>query len=161
VARSSSKEQQVERLEEVVERLREEMLEVSAESLSEPLGSWSPRDIVAHLIGWNGGLVEGCRQLLRGELPFYDVDPGDDYSRINERFVRQHASDDREALLADLEGSAERLGRFVGSLNASNWARDSGVVHGRERLTVRDTVDELIGDYIHHCEQLRAWAAPD
>ncbi len=39
------------------------------------LDSWSPRDIVAHLIGWNYYIIEGSKQIKRGELPFYDIDP--------------------------------------------------------------------------------------
>ena len=47
------------------------------------LNGWTPRDIVAHLVGWNRYVVKGGRQILRGELPFYDIDPGDNYSKVN------------------------------------------------------------------------------
>ncbi len=43
-----------------------------------PLGRWSARDVTSHLIGWNRYTVQGARQIVRGELPFYDVDPGED-----------------------------------------------------------------------------------
>ena len=156
---STTKEDQIDRLGEAVGRLREEIEQVSAASMSAPLGGWTPRDVVAHLIGWNLGMIEGSRQLLRGELPFYDEDPGEDYSKINERFVRRHASEDRESLLGELVASAERLGSYLTDLEPGEWARDSEVAHGDDRLTVRDAVDELIADYAHHSDQLCAWTA--
>ena len=60
--------------------------------------SWTPRDIVAHLIGWNRYIVRGAREILRGRLPFYDVDPGPNYSKVNAALAREWADTDREAL---------------------------------------------------------------
>jgi len=31
-----------------------------------PLGRWSARDVVAHLIGWNRYTVQGAKQIVRG-----------------------------------------------------------------------------------------------
>ena len=154
---SPTRERQIARLEEAVELLGVATRALGEQSFLSRHGGWSPRDILAHLIGWNPAIVDGCRQLLRGELPFYDVDPGDDYCKVNAQFVRQHASTSREGLLADLGSSAARLGRFLEALDPVDWDRDSGVSHEGEQLTIRDTVDELIDDYRHHSEQIRGW----
>lgn len=156
--RSDTRWRQLDRLTQAVDELRGEILALEESALDRPLGNWSPRHVVAHLVGWNLGLIEGCHQLLRGELPFYDREPGEDYCRINERFVREHATGAREDLLGALAASADRLARFVKALEPGEWSRQSGVMHGEENLTVRDTVDDLIDDYRHHSQQLRAWS---
>ena len=151
-----------ETIETQIHHLREGVSEVKAaietlgpEAFRSALGNWSPRDIVAHLIGWNRYVVRGSQQLLEGELPFYDVDPGEDYCNVNARLVAEYSSDSRTELLAELENAAVELVRFLRSLSPDDWRRESGVVHQGEALTIRGTVDELIEDYFHHIEQIR------
>ena len=118
------------------------------------LNGWTPRDIVAHLVGWNRYVVKGGRQILRGELPFYDIDPGDNYSKVNAVLVREHSSSSSEELLTDLRRSARELKEFLRSVDLSDWNRDHGVRHGGSTITIKNTVDELIADYDHHRKQI-------
>jgi hypothetical protein len=118
---------------------------------------WSPRDIVAHLIGWNRYVIEGSKQLKRRELPFYDIDPGESYSNVNAVLVRDYSSTDKRELLDELHASAGELARFLESLNPGEWDRDYGVRHKGETLTIQGTVDELIRDYAHHRVQIEEW----
>ncbi len=121
--------------------------------------SWTARDIVAHLIGWNRYVVRGARQILRGELPFYDVDPGPDYSNVNAALVQEYADTDRLALLESLAASTGELTAFLRAFDPDTWNRDFGVRHEGETLTVKSTVDDLIADYHHHRAQLEDFRA--
>ena len=47
---------------------------LSAEAFLRSLGGWTPRDIVAHLIGWNRNIRVGCGQIRNGLAPFYHQD---------------------------------------------------------------------------------------
>ncbi len=116
--------------------------------------SWSPRDIVAHLIGWNRYIIEGSKQIMRGELPFYDIDPGEDYCKVNAVLVRQYSSVDKPELLDELRATAGALKQFLQSLDQSEWDRDYGVRHQGSVITIYNTVDELISDYAHHRKQI-------
>ena len=127
---------------------------LAEESFLQPLNGWSPRDIVAHLIGWNRHVIEGSKQIRKGELPFYDVDPGEDFSKVNAALIREYPSRSMPQLLAELRASARELARFLESLEPGEWDRDYGVRHLGEVVTIRSTVDELIGDYDHHREQI-------
>ncbi len=69
--------------------------------LSEVNG-WTPRDMVAHLVGWNRHIVRGAKQVLRGELPFYDVDPGPNYSKVNAALVCECGDTEPSVLLERL-----------------------------------------------------------
>ena len=123
-----------------------------------PLRRWTPRDIVAHLVGWNRHVIEGSRQILKGELPFYDVDPGEDFANVNAALIRKYLSQDRDDLLEELRGSERELTAFLRSVDESACDRDFGVRNEGAPIPVRSTVDDLIADYAHHREQLAALA---
>ena len=120
-----------------------------------PLGRWSARDVVAHLIGWNRYTVQGAKDLVRGELPFYDVDPGEDYANVNRAHLRKYPSRVRDELLTELRASARELSEALSALDSDTWSRDYGVRHKGKTVTIRSTVDDLIVDYSHHAEQIR------
>ena len=128
------------------------------------LNGWTPRDIVAHLVGWNSYIVLGAKQIVRGELPFYDIDPGLNYSTVNATLVREYDDTDRTVLLERLNESARELMAFLRTITPDVWKRDFGVRHQGENLsvlgsagdvvTIKSTVDELVADYDHHRKQL-------
>jgi hypothetical protein len=118
---------------------------------------WSPRDVVAHLIGWNRYIIEGSNQIRRGELPFYDIDPGEDYSKVNAVLVLEYSSTDKQEMLDELQVSYQELKQFIQSLDSSEWSRDYGVRHKGAVITIQNTVDELIEDYDIHTERIKEW----
>jgi hypothetical protein len=121
------------------------------------INGWSARDMVAHLIGWNQYMIEGCKQIKKGELPFYDVDPGENYSKVNAELIRKHSSVDKHELLDELRASARELGQFLESLDPGEWDRDYGVTNQGSTITIQSSVDDLIADYPHHREQIEEW----
>ncbi len=151
-------ERQTARLQAAVAALARSMTSLSDECFLARLNGWSPRDMVAHLIGWNRYVIEGSRQIRQRRLPFYDVDPGENYSTVNAVLVREYPSRNREALLVELEASTRELTLFLQSLDPDEWNRDYGVRHQGEVITIRSTIDDLIGDYGHHTKQVNAIA---
>ena len=135
-------------------------MRVAVEALSDdaclgPLGNWTPRDIVAHLIGWNRYSVRGAQQLLEGEPPFYDIDPGENYSNVNARLVAEYPSENRNELVAEHAKAADELAEFLCSLSEEQWKGSTGVLLEGEEATIRLVVDWLIEDHHHHTEQIR------
>lgn len=150
-------ENQINRLELVVQGLERCVLSLTEEGFLTEKGHWSTRDILAHLVGWNRYVIEGSKQIKKGELPFYDVDPGENYSKVNAEHISKYPSSDRKELLDELQTSARELKQFLQSLDAEAWDRDYGVKHQGSTLTIRSTVDDLIGDYDHHIKQIKEW----
>jgi len=148
-------ETQIENLGEGVRDIRAAVEALSEAAFLGALGNWTSRDIVAHLIGWNHYYVRGLQQLLQGELPFYDIDPGDDYSNVNARLVAEFPSESRTELLAEHEKAAHELAEFLRSLSEEQWSGSTGVLLEGEELTIRQYVDWLIEDHHHHSEQIR------
>ena len=119
---------------------------------------WSTRDVVAHLIGWNRYTIEGSNQIRKGELPFYEIDPGEDCCKVNAVLILEYSSTDRQEMLDELQASARELKRFIQSLDSSEWSRDYGVRLKGDVITIQNTVDELIEDYDIHTERIKEWA---
>lgn len=121
------------------------------------IDDWAPRDVTAHLIGWNRYTVEGGQQLMRGETPFYFFDPGDNFSKINAVLVQKYSSRDRDELIRQMETSAEELKQFILFLVPTDWNTDYGVRWQGGAVTVKNTVDALIRDYDSHRHQIEEW----
>ena len=119
---------QIDELDRAVRAFERVIMKLEPDAFLKKLGGWTPRDIVAHLVGWNAYVVEGSRQLQRGELPFYDRDPGDNYEKVNAELIRKHGSTERDTLVLALESSANALAAFLRELE-----HDFGVQHRRKR----------------------------
>jgi hypothetical protein len=122
------------------------------------MNDWAPRDVIAHLIGWNLYTIKGCQQLKRGELPFYFNDPGDDFRKVNALLVGKYNSKDKKKLLAQLEASAKKLTSYIATIEPSDWEGDFGVTFWRKTITIKNSVDALITDFISHKRQIKKWA---
>jgi hypothetical protein len=147
-------EDQLEHFERCVEAFAGSVAALDERVFLRKVTDWTVRDIVAHLVGWNRHILRGAKQILRCELPFYDVDPGSDYSKVNAALVREYGDTDRSVLLENLAASAGELTAFLRAIDPVEWDRDFGVRHKGEKLTVKSTVNDLIGDYDHHRRQL-------
>ena len=157
-------EDQLEQLERCVDAFADSVAALDERVFLKKVAGWTARDIVAHLIGWNRHIVRGAKQILSGELPFYDVDPGPNYSKVNAALAREYNDTDSAVLLESLSGTAGELTAFLRTLAPGDWDRDFGVRHKGENLTVdsttddvvtvKSTVDELVADYDYHRGQL-------
>jgi hypothetical protein len=121
--------------------------------------AWTPRDVTAHLIGWNQATLDALPSIRRGELPDSMVDPGDDFSRINAAFLAQYPSADRQQILRELELSFQALARGLYGVPPAEWAHDFGVRFGEDVITIEGMVDALTIDYADHYRQVETWAA--
>jgi hypothetical protein len=163
--------EQIDKLERCVQAFATSVAGLDERLFLSKINGWTPRDILAHLIGWNRHIVRGANQILCGELPFYDVDPGPDYSKVNAALVRQYSARDRSVLLESLAESVGELTAYLGAIDPGKWDHDFGVRHTGQKLTVestagdlvtvKSTLDDLIADYDHHRAQLERLCASE
>ena len=127
-----------------------------------PLNNWSPRDILAHLIGWNEYIIVGCEQIRNGELPFYDIDHGENFCKVNAANTERISSTDQEELLNHLARSLRVVTDYIASIPAEDLSWDFGVIYmdGEEEvvLTIAYTLEDVMDDYNHHKAQIVSWA---
>jgi hypothetical protein len=119
---------------------------------------WAPRDVVAHLVGWNDLMIEASRSILAGNSPAYYADSPNDYRNINAGFTLKYSSRSRQELLADLRASLARFEAFVFALAQDDLTAHHGVRHySGDPATVTRIIASLAGDYRTHIAQIREW----
>ena len=133
----------------------ETMRSLSADDFLKSLGDWTPRDIVAHFIGWNRVTLVGCAELREGVEPFYFFDGANDYRVVNAKFLERFNSRDREMMLQQMASTVDALVSYLKTVDENEWELDTGVVHYRgDPATVARCVDSLIRDYRKHREEI-------
>jgi hypothetical protein len=134
------------------------ILSLSDEQFLSPIDDWTPRDVVAHLVGWNSLMIDSSRSILAGKPPSYYDDSKNDYSNINAGFTKKFSSRSKQELLAQLKSSMEKLEAFIFSLPAKELTADHGVVHySGVHASVGKIINSLAGDYQYHTNQISEW----
>jgi hypothetical protein len=148
----------VQRLRESVEAFALVLSALAPDAFLRPVTQWSPRDVTAHLIGWNTYTLAGCRDILRGVAPFYLADAAHDFRNVNAAAVQRYSSTDKDALLSQLRTSADALLGYLSTRSADDWGRDTGLREPDGRpLLARNDVVALIEEYIGHTQEVAAW----
>jgi len=120
--------------------------------------NWTPRDVVAHSIGWNRYTREGCAQIQAGKEPSYFSDADNDFRRVNAASVDRYAERDQKALIQELERSFQELDQLLSGLDAPSWDADTGVRFRGRPVTIRNTIRALGRDYDRHRQRIEEWA---
>jgi hypothetical protein len=145
-------------LKQAYEDFRQCILSVPDDLFLSPLNGWSPREVMAHLIGWNDYMITASRAIILGETPSYYADFPNDYKNINAEFVARYASQDKAVLLDELALSFKRFTKYVESLEPGDVGADHGVLHYRGGpATVACIIQSLAGDYEHHRQEIELW----
>ncbi len=122
------------------------------------MNGWSPREVVAHLIGWNSLMIEASLSILAGKTPAYYDDAPNNYSHINAGFTARYSSQSKQELLAELKSSMEGFEAFVLALPDGELAAQHGVRHySGSSATVSKIIASLAGDYQFHTQQIIEW----
>lgn len=118
----------------------------------------TPRDVVAHLIGWNSLMIESSLAILTGIPPAYYEDAPNDYSTINAGFMKEYSSGSKGELLAELRSTMEKLQAFLQSLPAEELTASHGVAHhSGGPASVARIIASLTGDYDDHTSEIEEW----
>ena len=116
------------------------------------LGTWSVRDIVAHMSGWHRELAPALERLARGERP---VPEGKNYEAEVDAWNEKFASAKRDTAVADvlleLDASHEAF------MHAAAQVPDARFVEGKTAWKIVDLNSAT--HYREHAEQIRGWRA--
>jgi len=149
----------IQEFEDAVESYKAMIEDLPDDLFLQPINGWTPRDVTAHLIGWNQYTIEGCQQIIHGQRPEYFEDADNDYSNLNAKSVKMYASENKINLLAELTDSFRDLQAYLTSLTYQNWIKDYGVRYNGWVITVHNTVLAVHQDYQSHQSEIEAWAA--
>ena len=115
------------------------------------LGSWSIRDILAHLSAWHREMGPALERLTRGERPVHEGVSYDDVDAWNARFVAARKDWSLAETLLELDRSHEYFMHAAGAVP-------------EERVRPGTTAHRIIDvctarHYREHGDQIRAWRA--
>ena len=151
----NNRKEQLTDLELAYEAFMQSAKKLSPENLMKSLGDWTPRDILAHFIGWNRITLVGCAELCEGIEPFYFHDGTNDYRKVNALFLERYNSADRDSLLDQIKMTKDALLSYLWTIEENEWEFDTQVIHYRGGpATVARCVDSLIRDYRKHKEEI-------
>jgi hypothetical protein len=144
--------------ERAVEEFSDCIVQVPENLFLSPMDGWAPRDVIAHLIAWNGEMLKVCIGIQRGETPRYYADAPNGYRNLNAGFVARYSSQEKEALLYELDETKNELLNYLRGLTTEEWDADYGIAHHRgSPATISRTIESLAGDYRQHTEEIRTW----
>lgn len=130
---------------------------LTPEQLLQPVGGWAPRDVVAHLIGWNYNIRLGCEDIRAGRVPFYHQEALNDYRTINAEFTALYDSIDGDTLLSQLQEASASLREYFEEMSPEDWERDFGPRHYRGGpATIDRCAESITQEYEEHGKEIAA-----
>ena len=115
------------------------------------LGTWSVRDVVAHIIGWHEEMGPALERLARNERPVPDGVSYEDVDGWNARFAAARRDTPVADVLLELDKTHEYFLRVAAAVPAERF---------QPGKTAWKIVDQNSAHhYREHAEQIRAWRA--
>lgn len=113
------------------------------------LGTWSVKDIVAHISGWHREIGPALERLARGEKPVPAGVSYDDVDAWNEKFAGARRDADVAEVLLEFDKSHEYF------LHAAAEVPEERFQRGKTAWKLVD--QNSAHHYREHAEQVRAW----
>ena len=115
------------------------------------LGTWSIKEIVAHISGWHREMRPALERLARGERPIPEGVSYEDVDGWNTRFVAGAHGREVADLLLELDRLHEDFMQAADRVPAARWQPG--------KTTYRIVDDNTAHHYCEHADQIRAWRA--
>jgi hypothetical protein len=113
------------------------------------LGTWSVKDIVAHMSGWHREMAPALERLTRGERPLREGVSYEDVDAWNARFVAAARGQSVADVLLEFDTTHEAFMLAADAVPEARW--EPG------KTTYRIVDQNSAHHYREHGEQIRAW----
>jgi hypothetical protein len=123
------------------------------------IGTWSVKDLVAHLVGWDLTNLQAVNEILAGQRPsfFQYYDP--DWQHFNARLVETYRKEPFDALLSAAADSHQQFLAFLQSLPPDTVLKGKSPKELGRSVTIRNLLLSEAADERKHCEQVLAFGA--
>jgi hypothetical protein len=122
------------------------------------LGTWSLRELLAHLEGWDHTNARATEELLRGRLPGFYRYADHDWQSYNATLVRRYGRRNYRSLVASVKRSHRGLLRLLEAVPAEEMWKDRGIRYRGWRVTIGRLMEAECRDEEKHCRELLAFA---
>jgi len=118
------------------------------------LGTWSIKELLAHLAGWDFTNADAIRSVLTGKVPsFYDYRDRD-WQTYNAMLVGKYKKNSFPELLATVKNSQRKLVEFLRSIPLEDYNRDFGVRFRGYKVTIQRLLESEEKDEQIHYQQI-------
>ncbi len=119
------------------------------------LGTWSSREVLAHLAGWLETNVRAANEILAGEVPGFYEYADEDWAAYNAVLVDEYAQDDFEELLLVFRETHNRFLGLAASIPAAELWKDRGIRASGRKVTIGRLLEDELKDEEEHYYQLK------
>ena len=120
------------------------------------LGTWTIKDVLAHLIGWDYANMESAEAVQNGKLPAFYASYDKDWKSYNAHLVSLHKLEDWEQLITSVEASHNQLVRFFENIAAEDFFKDWGVRFKGYKVIISRLLEAETKDEMIHHEQIQS-----
>jgi hypothetical protein len=122
------------------------------------LGSWTAKDLLAHLVGWDYANLEGIAAVRAGRLPAFYAHYDADWRTFNACLVRDYRRDSLAECIAAAEESHRQLMAAARAISPVDFVADHGVRSpGGRHVTLPMLLSAETTDEQKHAKQLKAF----
>jgi hypothetical protein len=121
------------------------------------LGTWTPMDLLAHLIGWDYANIEACRAIRIDKLPAFYSEFDRDWRSFNATLVERYGSNDLAVLISTCDKSQHALIDELNQIPESEFNRDRGLRFRRYKVTIARLLEAEIKDELEHLRQIEGY----
>jgi len=123
------------------------------------LGTWSLKDLLAHLAGWDVTNLEAAKDIQAGVLPSFYAHHDKGWKSYNAGLVAKYRREDFEELLALVRESHQQLISHLESLPGETFEQDFGVRSPRGfKVTIARLLRAEWQDEVEHLQQIKEFA---
>ncbi len=121
------------------------------------LGTWSVKELLAHLIGWDFANLEAMKDILADRLPHFYAYYDADWRAFNALLVAKHRIDDFAGMLSCVADSHRQLIAFLQTIPATAFTRDRGLSFKGWKVTMARLLQAEVDDERTHYAQIKAF----
>jgi uncharacterized damage-inducible protein DinB len=121
------------------------------------LGTWSIKDLLAHLAGWDATNIQAVDEILSGKYPTFLQYYDKDWQSYNRKLIQEHIKPSLDELLDHAQASHRQLIVFLEALPAE------AVVMGKARnekgrtVSIANLLKAEAADELTHAAQITAY----
>jgi uncharacterized damage-inducible protein DinB len=118
------------------------------------LGSWSAKDLLAHLAGWDETNLKAAKEILENALPSFYAEHDRGWATYNAKLVAEFSMENYEDQLVLARDTHARLLEFLKELSADELWKDRGIRARGWKVTIGRLLEAEMSDEEQHLEQL-------
>jgi hypothetical protein len=121
------------------------------------LGTWSARELLAHLAGWDDTNIQAVEEVFSGEVPSFYEHADTDWVSYNDKLVCEFLKDNYFEMLSLVRETHLRLMETIEAIPADELWKDRGIRVKGWKVTIGRLLDAERQDEEEHYSQMRTF----